>query len=429
MQPLSGGEKLTLDPFRIRFSTEFDWAIPDELRNQVELLRAPRVDVQHAPLAERLERALSDPKLEVTLAQLVTPGDRVALAVDPHLPGLLEVLVEMVRELASLNASLAESCIVLPQQATAVAEIIRATLRGEGALGDIQVVLHDAVDRSALAYLAANAAGEPIYVAKALADADVVIPVFAASGQNAFRTEMAARFVHRCFSGEIPSEPNKPTEARKRKTDRAAEMQQQEQDAREAYWQLGAMFGVVVGPGVEGQAGRIVAGSSAELDRAAIASAREWEAPVVAPAGLVIAEVSGGIDQQNWGAAARALETARELCAPAGMIVLLTDVAEGAADRKALRAAQRQAKKGRSAASGDDLASFAAAQGESREGNPVFLRSQLNEETTEEMGMGFVSKPSELNRLIERQARCILIRDAQHVRLSLDAFAAPSPSR
>ena len=89
----------------------------------------------------------------------------------------------------------------------------------------------------------------------------------------------------------------------------------------------------------------------------------------------------------------------------------------------------RRAKKASQAAGTlGDFGAFALALEELSEGNPIFLRSQLSEEETEELGIGFVSKPAELNRLIEKQPRCILIRDAQHIQIAADALASEPTS-
>lgn len=422
-------EYVTLDPFRVHFSDEFDWLIPSELRSRLDIVSPTTVHEDRAPLAERMERALNDPSLEVNLAQLVTPGDRVAIAVDPHTPSLIEVLHELLRELARLQVSMAESCIVLPAHAKAIAASIRSMTATDAGSSEVAIHLHDAADRSAIAYLAATAEGEPIYIARPLADADVVIPIFAASGENAARTGIAARFLYRCFSGAPSVESGEPNELRKRKPDRAREAKQIEHDANEAFWQLGVLFGVMIGAESGGNAGQIFAGSPSQLDRAVTASQRDWECAAVAPATLVIAEVSGGVDQQHWSAAAQALNLARELATPEGMIVLLTDVAAGEISRKALRASRRKSKSGAASDDLDEIGAFSAALNSSGDSNPIFMRSQLSEEATEELGIGFVSKPSELNRLIERQTKCVLIRDAQHVQLSMRAFSTPPTSR
>lgn len=419
---------MTLAPFHVRLTDEFDWQIPSELQSRVDLVRATSTEIDPAPLSSSLEMALNAPKLDVKFAQLITPGDRVALAVDPRTPGLVAVVVEIVRQLAQLQASLAESSLVFPQSAKEIAASVRTALNAEGTLNEIQIILHDAVDRSAIAYIGATADGDPIYVARALADADVVIPLFAATDFRAGRKGAAASFMYRHFSGTVGDESAKPSEPKKNKSNRKEAAKHFERDVNEAYWQLGVLYGVLVSAGRGSTAGQIFAGSSEDLDRAVNVCKQNWNCPEIAPAALVIAEVSGGIDQQHWGAVKAALEIAKEYAAPQGMIVLLSDVKGLEAGRSLGREVRRAKKAPQATGKLDDFGAFALALEEVSEGNPIFLRSQLSEEETEELGIGFVSNPAELNRLIEKQPRCILIRDAQHVQIAADALVSESTS-
>ncbi len=422
---------LVLDPYRVEFPGDFVWQVPSELQGQVELLRRSSANVSESPLAERLDLAMNAPHLDVRLSQLVTPGDRVTLAIDPHTPSLIPLLAMVLSELVRFEAELPESFIVLPAHAAKIAEAIRASVAEVEALREIKVILHNATDRSAIAYLGANEVGEPIYMARALAEADVVIPIFAADGGETGRPGNAARFLHRYFAGTIIAEPDKDREPRKRKPEREPKPspKQSARDAEEAYWQLGVLYGMVVSAGAGGEADCIIAGAEPLLDKAIADAQRNWICPAIAPAGLVIAEVSGGVDQQNWGSVARALQLAKELTEPNGIIVLLSDLAEGEISRRAMRAATRGSEAHSQPGEDHGVSAFAVALKSVRGANPVFLRSQLSEEATEDLRMGFVSKPAELSRLVERQPRCILIRDAQHVQIDLGLEVAQQLSR
>jgi hypothetical protein len=412
----SGSGIVKVDPFRIEWSTDFCWQVPEELRDRIELVGRQIGSEAEIGLRELFERAMNDPTVEVRLQQLVTPGDRVALAFDPSTPMVLPLLELLLGELKQQNASLEELCIVLPANGKDVAAAIRAWTESSDAFRDVKIVLHDQNDRSAIAYLAANVEGEPIYVAKALADADVAIPVFSSSGGGKPRAGSTARFLYRNFAGAEPSETADKVTHAKRKPTRESTSSTKERDAEEAFWQLGILYALVVTPGVGGSAARIVGGSPAQLDAAIAEAAGQWKVERVAPAGLVIAELSGGVDQQNWQAAARALRNAAQLAAPEGIIVLLSDVSEGQI-RKAASAKSRSSKFANRMEIDPGAVEFISALEEVRSASGIFLRSQLSEEVTEDLGMGFISKPAELNRLIERQPRTILVRDAQHVLL------------
>ena len=95
----------------------------------------------------------------------IVAGDRVALAVDPNVPDVEGVIEGAIRMIRSSPAGHIE--IVVWDEAT------RATLdRIETAAGDIPVIHHRCDIRDSLCYLAADVDAEPIYLNRALVEAD-----------------------------------------------------------------------------------------------------------------------------------------------------------------------------------------------------------------------------------------------------------------
>lgn len=413
---------MTFDPYRVDVSSDFIWQAPAELQSRIELVRLVSKPTAEHSIGDKLRQAINATHLDVKLNQLVTPGDRVALAVDPQTPSLIPLLKALLSELILLGADLRESKIVLPEHANKIASSIQSALSSDTALSEIQVILHHGTDRSAISYLGANEAGDPIYMARALADADVVIPLFTSHVERNGQQTVEANFLYRNFAGTLLAEPVKDRKREKQKplTLEKTNEKQSSQAAHEAFWLLGVLYGIAVAPGAGGEAEFIFAGNHKQLDQAMTKAQSNWMCRRVAPAGLVIAEISGGIEQQNWEAVGRALELSSELTESGGIVVLLCDVADSKASRKSFQTA---CKRGAVAKAGEDhgVSVFASALDAVRGSNPVFLKSQLTEEVTEDLGMGFISKPAELSRLIERLPRTILIRDAQHVRLETDS--------
>jgi hypothetical protein len=139
-----------LDPFRIEFPGDFVWEIPSELRGRIELMRRKRAGNTGETLATRFDRATNQQGLEIQLGQLVTPGDRIALAVDPHLPSLDAIVRLLLEELRRLKASLSESCVVFPPSAGALPQAVRDWLDSEEALREVQVITYDPEGRSSM---------------------------------------------------------------------------------------------------------------------------------------------------------------------------------------------------------------------------------------------------------------------------------------
>ena len=119
-----------------------------------------------AAVREAIEQPLDFPPLR----QMIVPGDRVTIALDPTIARpqpILEAIGEVLREAG-----------VEPSDLTVLApSAVRGNLRAEGALAGATIAIHDSRDRGQLAYLAATKQGRRIYLNRLLTDADVVIPV------------------------------------------------------------------------------------------------------------------------------------------------------------------------------------------------------------------------------------------------------------
>jgi nickel-dependent lactate racemase len=177
--------------------------------------------------------------------QMIVPGDRVTIALDATIvrpQTILEVLVQMLRE-AGVEA----------EEVTILAT--SGSHRFENVAGpDIKVVVHDATDRTELAYLAATNQGRRIYLNRHLTDADAVIPVgrlgydpimgYRGPWSVVFPelSEMAAIDTHR---GRFHDEADDLTGARSK-----ANLD----ESFEAGWLLGSQFQVGIVPGTSGWA-------------------------------------------------------------------------------------------------------------------------------------------------------------------------------
>src|SRR4051794_8888559 len=115
-------------------------------------------------LAALTHSAIAGPRDFPPLARAIVPGDRVAIPVDPALPGLAEVLGVLV---GAIREAGAEGITVV------------ATGPGPrvGPTDGVEWVVHDPGDQNGIAYLASTKDGRRVYLNRVLTDADIVIPV------------------------------------------------------------------------------------------------------------------------------------------------------------------------------------------------------------------------------------------------------------
>lgn len=118
-------------------------------------------------LGERIARALASPIGYPPLRQVVVPGDRVVIPIDPSLPQAPVVLAAMAEVLRDVGVESIDAIVDGRDPAHRDLELPPG----------IELVVHDPSDRESLAYLASTTAGRRIYLNRRLADADCVIPV------------------------------------------------------------------------------------------------------------------------------------------------------------------------------------------------------------------------------------------------------------
>ena len=126
-----------------------------------------------AAVAAVLDEPLDFP----ALASATVPGDRIVLAVDHEVPQAAAVVAGVVHSLvqsdaAPENITIVQSALDSGSDRQPLTSRLRADLRGR-----INVLTHDPGDRRRLTYIAASREGKPIYVNRAVADADLLVPI------------------------------------------------------------------------------------------------------------------------------------------------------------------------------------------------------------------------------------------------------------
>ena len=363
-----------------------------------------------------LRAAVSSPLGYPPLRQAILPGDHVTIAVDPELPQLSPLINELLSDL--LEAGCEASDLTLLVARSEQRDELHAAWP-EAWRREVQLVLHDPDDEARHAYLAATRDGRPIYLNRAISDADVFLPI----GVQRLETALDYRGVH---GGWFPAFSNLEAQLRHQSPGNIewqAHRRRRQQETEEAAWLLGVRLVVQILPGPTGSVAGAWCGDCDEVSRAASAACRKlWLQEIGGTADLVIAVLDGPVSEQSWGQIARALITASEAVDDQGTIVLWTDLAtdpgpalKSLGETDASEDEQRLALlKQRSA---DATAAKVIADSLSR--GRVVLRSHLEDSVVEEIGLAPLRDVRELQRLVDRASSCLVIGSAQHAGVHL----------
>ena len=357
--------------------------------------------------------ALADPIHFPPLTQATVPGDRIVLALDHGVPRAAAVVAGVVQSLLEGYAEPANIKLVRASGGRSSPLSDPLGLLPSSVREAIEVLLHDPRDTKTMSYLAASRDAHPIYMNRTIFDADVVIPI----GTLRLQESLNYLGVH---GGLFPAFSDQETLERFRAIDAEdwqAHQQRCRKESAEAAWLLGTQLTVQVVPGPGESLLHILAGDPeavAKHGRRLCEAA--WRHEVPRRANLVIAAIEGGQEQQTWHNLARALHAASRIVSEEGTIVLCTQLAvpPGPALRRLAtadedRALERTLQRQRSA---DALPAWMLL--EARRNSRVLLLSQLDGETVEDLGLGFVEQAEDIDRLGRQHDSCILLANAQH---------------
>jgi len=322
----------------------------------------------------------------------------------------------VVRALLNAGSLAGDLCVLLAKSEVGLsASDLQRRLAEIG--GGVEVVIHDPTTRDSLSYLAADDAGEPIYINRRLADADVVLPI------GCLRLESSLGYYG--VNGTLyPAFSDLPTQERFRAAgvDHSREqIARRRHEADEVAWWLGVLMSIQIVPAAGGSVLHVLAGTPEAVHRRGNALCREaWSCEVPRRAELVVAAIEGDRGQQSWENVGRALAAAGRAVADDGAIALCTELADrpGPALQwlrrsKDLPTALRHIRKQRTpdASAAHELA-------HALERVQVYLLSRLDQAEVEELGVAPVAAAIEIARLASRHRSCILLANAQ--------FASPT---
>jgi nickel-dependent lactate racemase len=357
--------------------------------------------------------ALASPLDYPPLPQQVVPGDKVCLALADGVPQAAAVVRVLIDRLLAAGVAAHDitlirgSAAALPGATDGPAGIFEAG----GA--KVHVLTHDPADRKRLSYLAASAEGKPIYIDRALADADLVIPI------GCQRLDAALGYFG-LNSGLFPTFSDAKNLERYRAPLAAhspVQLRRMQQEADQVSWQLGVHFLVQVIPAGDDGVLAVLAGRTGAVDHVARERCLEaWNTSVPRRASLVVAALSGPESEQTWLNVARAMAAALRVVEEGGAIAVCSDLKEAAgpavrwlASTESPETALREIVRER------PVDALAAAQLVEAVGRcRVYLLSGLAPGAVEDLSVTPVDGPEQLQRLAAQQPGCILLANAQY---------------
>ena len=279
-------------------------------------------------VSERVAAALTRPVTGLGIDQFLMPGDRLGIALEPGLPRPDEILRGVLRAMEVREPG--EIRVVVSEWTDSGSlEQIRRALPETA-----ELVIHRIADRDGLSYVGADEEAEPIRLCSALVDSDVVVPIGVLRSADPLTGGALSDAV-------CPGLGDAGLWKRlMRRTTRAVENLQPsgtgelgsqawaESQVEQVHWALGLQFLAAVEVIEGGEIGQVIAGTPETVrDAARSLPGRSEASGDSEPAEVTVVCVEGGPEQQTLANLARAAWIGRCHAAPAGSIVLISDIA------------------------------------------------------------------------------------------------------
>ncbi len=363
-------------------------------------------------VSELVNRALTEPVGIPALGRCVTPSDQIVVALEEGMPEGDAVSAAVLKYLVDAGVD-ADGISVLRSAADAERRTSNPLPHlPEDLQRRIRLVDHDPNDQEALAFLATAKSGDPVWLNRALTDADTVVPIGCVHGR--------AVPGHFGLHGAIyPTFADAETQARFRSPKalgpRGRHRRSLIETVDEIGWLLGIAFAVQVVPGTGDTARQVVAGAIDDVRRRARrVYQKTWRWDVPHRARIVVAGIEGGPGQQTWRNLARSLTAAMECVEDEGAIVLCCEIAEKPGEGvECLRRARSKEDAIQEIIENPPSDALAVAQLiRALDRADIYLRSGLDPALLEDLMISPVESDVELNRLVSRFPDGILLGNA-----------------
>jgi nickel-dependent lactate racemase len=378
-----------------------------ELDIPEERLRAspPTPQALADPLAT-IRQALEQPYHFPPLRRALTPGDRVTVVVDEHLPHVGSLLCPVLEHIASAGVQISDITLLCADPASTTQWVEELPEH----LEEAQLEVHDPRDRKRLGYLATTRRGRRLYLNRTLIDADQAVvltgrrydPLLGYGGAEgalypALADEETQRQVSRQASLDCPGDGAWPVR----------------QEALEVAWLLGIPFFVQLIESEGDGIAQVLAGTDEASQEGARLLDATWKHTLEAPVDLVIGSLEGDPGRHTFADLARALNRSAEVVKPHGTVVLLSEARPALkSELEPMRLAEepgffeRLAR--RPTLEAVPLLRWTQASQHAR----IYLLSALEDETVEGLSATPLEQVKQVQRLIDESQSCLLLPEA-----------------
>jgi nickel-dependent lactate racemase len=367
--------------------------------------------VSPADPTEATVAALAAPIEYPPLSASIVPGDRVTIALDETTPRAAEVVRGAIKSFE--RAGVETDAITVVGSDEAAMQICREACSAEQASG-VKFVVHDPTDEKNLCMVGMTKGGVQLVVNREIFDADVVLPIGCVrlDGRGAYES-LFPRF----SDVESIEKYRTPTFL-----ESAAEQAERKRETNQVGWLIGVPMVVEVVPGGGESVAHVLAGEPTAVAQESQELARErWSFECPYQVSLMIATLGGGPESQTWMNVGRTLAMAERLVADGGAVVICSNLSVppgrslgrliGNPDLDRLI---------RKIANEHDVDSWPAWQlARALQRGPVYLLSQLDDETAEDLGFAPVASIDEIVRLAEHHETFAVIEDSQNAVVTL----------
>ncbi len=274
-----------------------------------------------ATAAEAISEALSNPHQYVSLAEMLVPGDHLAIALETGLPDCDSIIQGVLQAVQQCELGKVEVVVADSMDADSM-ERLRRELPD-----NVQLTIHRLGDRASERYLGADEDAEPIRLNMSLVDADFVLPI---SVMRVTDPLVGGPSADALFPGMVDDGQLKRLQ---RSTLRSIEKHENYHNdwaagqSEQVRWALGVQLMLAVEVNATGGVGRVIASSPESLREAIrthfVASRGGGDQGA---SDVVVACIDGGASQQSMENLVRAALVGRSYASPSGSVVLVTDL-------------------------------------------------------------------------------------------------------
>lgn len=384
-----------------------------------EILRESNLAPRGNPLsdvASAVASALQNPVAFPPVEQMIIPGDQVTIVLSPEVVQGPLLVTAVLDHLAQHGIAPDQITVLRPPRPLSDGgnlgpDELAACLEGRASL-----VTHVSGDQTQLCYLGVSPYKYPVYLNKALVEADAVILIGAAQldstlgyhgPQAALYPTYADEPVLRRFRSPRAVAPGDECDARVRR------------EVERINLQLGVRFTVQVVPGLGEEILHVVAGDIVAVEKETRRLCEDaWGFEVPHRASLVVATITGPPSQHTWDNVGLALGNAKQVVEEHGAVVLCTDLdqapmpgIQALIDHEDVQDAVPWICRKRPV---DIMPALAIAR--LLDDARIYLLSGLEESLVEDLEMTVVSNPTEVARLASRDESCLFLADAHRLR-------------